>query len=514
MSAHRPPTAQPLRDKNKHMHVNYIKHLMAPMLAAALTACPGARMPTLRNAATQSCGGLADTECDRAKGLLSAATSYGNVAHEFLLDSTSTLAPGRGIQKLAGGAYAPIPTECARPTAGHLTANGDAKSDGAANTEQLDFTYVGLAVDQALVAVDADLAPFLAVGAEGSTHTIRLVALAFVRDRDPQFFEGTSALSSEGNSCQCGRASHFIGSVKYGGMLAFETSVKSGEVHGKAFDLIKAKMSAKSADLRQVSTGGLEVLGLDEMLKGGASRPLKFRVNNPVPVAYAVYPITDVCRFAFPTPEVAPALVDFGELPAGKTATRLVHIQNRASIDVRALYKDQTFALAAQGSMDLPVTLRTDAEHESCEPVVAEESITFVPASKDVAAVPREHAVRLGLRAITGKASAQKRVRIDSGEARRPEYAATDRTTSCPRDYVVAGCRAESAACGDNLSCSSPLYRITAEERANGCHFACSGPNSVLSGGNFCRFDGVTDCRLRCLPGGVSNAQTPTTAAN
>jgi hypothetical protein len=463
-------------------------------LAAAASAsvhCTPGKTPELPNAAKTSCGGLQDAECTRAKGLLAAATSYGNVNHEFLLDTTSAMAPGRGIQKLPGGVYSPVPLECAHP-------KNAAAGDAPPKTEQLDFTYIGLSIDNALVSAETDLLPFLSAGASGSTHSVKLIALAFVQDRDPQFFEGTGALTAEGESCQCGRASHFVGSVKYGGMLAYETSVTTGEVHAKALEFIQAKLQTNSTDLRQISTGGLEVIGLEEALSGKSKAPLQFRVKSPVPVAYAVYPVTDVCKFAFPAPEVSPAILDFGEVPSGRTARKLLHVQNRANIDVRALYKDQTFALPAQGSIDIPVSLTPTAENIGCETTSQEEALTFLPASKDAPVSPKQQSARIVERVTTGKATLLKRESVDTGEARRPDYAATARQIACPRDYVLQACRAEKPECGDKKNCASSDYRVTAEESNGACKFACSGPTSVITGGNYCRFEAVAECRLRC----------------
>ena len=41
-----------------------------------------------------------------------------------------------------------------------------------------------------------------------------LVAVAFVRDLDPQFFGASEEVAFGGEACTCGRATHFVGSVK------------------------------------------------------------------------------------------------------------------------------------------------------------------------------------------------------------------------------------------------------------------------------------------------------------
>ncbi len=464
-----------------------------PMLALGsllLAACPGPKDPL--GAHDKSAGCKDSPECGRAQQLLAAASAFGNVTHEYLLDPTSSLSPGRGIERTPAGMWSVTPTACA-----------DAKSRPEANVEAatIDFSFVGVAVDSTLVGADADITPFVSVGAEGSTHTVRLVAMAFVRDKDPQFFKGTDAISYERDLCSCGRATHFVGSVKYGGLLAYEMTVRKGEAHGRALDFVKARVAATDASLHQTSVGGIEVEGLEAALAGGTSaKPLTFKVKNPVPIAYAAYPVSDVCKFAFPAPEVTPMPVDFGVVPADREATRLVHVQNRASIDLTAYYNDHSFSLPAEGSLDIPLVWRPSAQTAVCEAQTREETLTFVPTNRDAPVVPKQHTVRVVERVQTGNGSIVRREHIDTGEARRPDYAATERTLTCPKDYVPSACRIEKPECGDGGNCSRGGYSIVADETADGCKVKCKGPTSMLTSSNYCRFDVALECTLRCAP--------------
>lgn len=470
------------------------------MLAAfvlGLVACPHPPLdPTLGNG---SCAGLERADCGRARGLLAAASGFGNVKHEYLLDPSSSIAPGRGVQHDAEGTYAILPTKCAQERT-HATPATDAKVD----RSTVDFTYVGVAVDQHLVSADADLGLWLSAGGEGSEKKISLVALAFVRDLDPQFFAASEDVAFAGDACTCGRATHFVGSVKLGGVISYEMRVRAGEVHGHAIELFKARLAAGDTRITQTVVGGLEVEGLEAAMtaspkEAGAPKPLVFRVKNPVPVAYALYPIADVCRFAFPLPEVSPEIVELGDVPYGREETRLLHVVNRAAIDLRATLGDRTFAVPALGSADVPFAWAPNGQALGCETQTKEEILQFTPRDPDVPVTPKTQSVRVTARVRTGKATFKRSEHIDTGVHRKPEYAGTKREWTCPPDYALAGCRTEAAQCGDGR-CTTDGYAVNAEPIENGCRFGCTGPEGLLPGisSMFCRFDAVMECRLRC----------------
>jgi len=479
--------------------------------AGLLVACPSrpALDPGSSPRDAGACAGLDPQECGRAQGLVRAASGFGNVRHEYLLDASSSIAPGRGVQRAGEGAYSILPTRCAqeRGTSGSRT---DARVD----PSTIDFSYVGIAVDQHLVSADADLAPWLSAGGETSEKKVSLVALAFVRDLDPQFFAASEDVSfagggtAAGEGCTCGRATHFVGSVKLGGVLSYEMRVRAGEVHGRALEFFKARLAAGDARITQTVVGGLEVEGLDAALGGPPSdatttsvapKPLTFRVKNPVPVAYALYPLSDVCRFAFPAPEVSPETLDFGDVPYGREETRLLHVVNRAAIDLRASIAGRTFAVPALGSADVPVSWAPAGQALGCEVQTREEVLHFSPRDADVPVTPKTQSARVALRARTGKPSFRRHEHIDTGVHRKPEYAATKREWSCPPDYALVACRTEQAQCGDGR-CATDGYAVNAEPAENGCRFGCTGPEGLLPGFSsmFCRFDAVMECRLRC----------------
>jgi hypothetical protein len=487
----------------------------------ALVACPGMR-PSLDGrgahgggdgAITGACGGLDRIACDRARGMISAATAFSNVKHEYILDPTSSFAPGRGLEKTESGAWIATTTACAEPHAPNKGQSVDAA--------RIDFGYVGVAIDNVLVAADADLTPYLAAGGSAAVHKVRLVAIAFVRDNDPQFFDASDEVTAvEGPvaGCACGRATHYVGAVKIGGLLAYETEVRSMEVHARALEFVKARLEGGDARVTETRVGGLEVQGLGDIGvigggNGATSQPLSFKVTTPVPIAYAVYPIADVCKFSLPAPEVTPAPLDFGEVPYGREGTRLLHIVNRAPIDLFASYRGNLIDVQARASFDLEVRWAPDGDASGCDAQVREEAIVFTPRDPRLAVTPRQQSVRVVEHVRTGRASAQVRVHVDTGEARAPDYAATARDLACPPDFVVSACRTENAQCGaggagsgangagrsSGLACAENGYALSAAPSGSGCHFACSGPSSYLPlASNSCRFDAVVDCRLRC----------------
>jgi hypothetical protein len=478
-------------------------------MGVLVSACPG-RLPIEPHGSpggAGSCAGLEPSECGRAQGLLRAASGFGNVRHEYLLDAASAIVPGRGVQHSAEGSYSILPTRCA-----HERAQAAAASPAPAHVDAstVDFTYVGIAVDEHLVSADADLLPWVSAGAEGSEKKLSLVALAFVRDLDPQFFAASDDVSFSGDACTCGRATHFVGSVKMGGVLAYEMRVRAGEVRGRALDFFKARLAAGDARITQTVVGGLEVDGLDAAIGAGPAsprassalstpKPLTFRVKNPVPVAYALYPLSDVCKFAFPTPEVSPEVVEFGDVPYGREETRLLHVVNRAAIDLRATLGERTFAVPALGSADLPLAWAPSGQALGCETQTREEILQFVPTNGEVPVTPKTQSVRVSAHVRTGKGTFRRHEHIDTGVHRKPDYAATKREWTCPPDYVVAACRTENAQCGDG-KCATDGYAVNAEPAEGGCRFACTGPDGLLPGisSMYCRFDAVMECRLRC----------------
>jgi hypothetical protein len=404
--------------------------------------------------------------------------------------------------------YSVLPTRCAQERGG--PAAHDGTFPARIDPSTIDFTYVGVAVDQHLVAADADLTPWMSAGVEGAEKKLSLVALAFVRDLDPQFFGASDEVAFSGDACTCGRATHFVGAVKMGGVLSYEMTVRAGEVHGRALEFFEARLAASDARITQTVVGGLEVDGLEAAIAGGAGAradagggaaapKIGFRVKNPVPVAYALYPLSDVCKFSLPAPEVAPELVDFGDVPYGKEETRFLHIVNRAPIDLRATLGERTFAVPALGSADVPMTWRPEGDTLGCEMLTREETVQFSPRDADVPVTPRTQSVRLTARVRTGKAAFRRHEHIDTGVHRKPDYLATNREWECPPSYAVAACRTENAQCGDGR-CATEGYAVNAEPTANGCRFKCNGPDGLLPGFSsmFCRFDAVMDCRLRC----------------
>jgi len=473
-------------------------------LPLALAACPSApapidpSKPSAKASHEGACAGLDSPECGRAQGLLSAAGAFGNVRHEYLLDPASAMVPGRGVQRGEAGSFTVLPTQCASSRT--QSAERAARADKV-DASTIDFSYIGVAIDQALVSADADLAPWLSAGAETTERKISLVALAFVRDLDPQFFNASDDVAFGGTACTCGRATHFVGSVKMGGLISYEMSVRAGELRGRALDFVRARVAAGDTRITQTVVGGLEVDGLDGASSTDTSKPLTFRVKTPVPIAYAVYPLADVCKFAFPVPEVSPETLDFGEVPHGREETRLVHIVNRASLDLRATLGEQTFAIPALGSVDVPLTWRPTAPTAGCQPQTREDTLQFYPRDGSAPVTPKTQSVRVVSRVRTGKADFKRHEHVDSGSGRKPDYASTRRDWTCPPDYVVASCRTEKAECGDGR-CSTDGYAVNAEPGQNGCRFSCKGPESILPvlSSNYCRFDALMECRLRCSP--------------
>ena len=464
------------------MRVRRIAFALAVGGAVLALGCPTLRPPEARpKAASQAVP-------KTAEGLLAAATVFSSVRHEFILDPTSSFAPGRGLEKKENGLWEAVPTECAR-TKPRATPKVD--------PETIDFGFVGVAVDSSLVGLDADLTKFFGAGFEVSTRTLRLVAIAFARELDPQFFEASDDVAYAEGNCACARATHFVGAVKMGAMLSYETTTGAFEVHGNALDFFKAKLALKDGTVKERRVGRLEIDDLDK-LDEDSKHPPTFHVKDAVPLAYSVYPISDVCRFALPAPDIAPALVDFGDVPYGGESTRLVHVQNRAAIDLLAIHEGRNFAVPARGSVDVPNSWRPRGDAAFCEAQTREETLLFVPRDDGVAVVPAQQAVRVVEHVRAGKPSVRQVERIDTGDHRKPDYAKTVRDTKCAADYAPRACTVENAHCADKSgACKGEGYAVTATLVDGGCHFGCTGPDALLTS-QFCRFDAVTECALRC----------------
>ena len=90
--------------------------LLAPSLVGAVLACgPSAMKPPVTESHQEGCGGLGGEACGRARGLLAAATSFSNVEHSYLLDPTSSFAPGRALVRADAGMWSALPSACANP---------------------------------------------------------------------------------------------------------------------------------------------------------------------------------------------------------------------------------------------------------------------------------------------------------------------------------------------------------------------------------------------------------------
>jgi hypothetical protein len=415
-----------------------------------------------------------------------------NVSHDYLLDPASSFAPGRGLERLPSGLWSATTTACAQPHAGHAGA-------GRVDATTIDYGFVGVAVDDTIVGADVDIGPYFSAGGSAGTHALRLVAIAFVRDLDPQFFDASEDVTYAGAACACARASHFVGAVKMGGMLSYDVDAKEGEVHGRALDFVRATLEARGAHVTETRVGGLEVEGIDALLApGGSARPrIAFHVSNPVPIAYDVYPLEDVCKFALPEPEVTPVPLDFGDAAYGVEVTRLIHVVNRAAVDVTASYHGTDLVVPARGSADLNASWSPQGDGLGCDVQEREEEIVFSPADATAPCTPKRRAVRVEERVRAGRSSAVQRQHVDTGTHRAPDYRATAFDLACPPDYAPSACRAENADCHGG-PCTSGGYALTATLTGAGCHFGCQGPTSLILPTNSCRFDGVLECRLRC----------------
>jgi hypothetical protein len=148
--------------------------------------------------------------------------------------------------------------------------------------------------------------------------------------------------------------------------------------------------------------------------------------------------------------------------------------------------------------MDIEARWTPQGDAQSCEVVTRDESIVFAPRDAGADVTPKQHAVRVVERVRTGMPTVTRRVRADTGESMRPDYAKTAREVACPPEYVLAGCRVESSQCGGG-DCNANGYALVAAESGGVCKFACSGPSSMLPLKSYsCRYEAAADCRLRC----------------
>jgi hypothetical protein len=458
--------------------------------------------------------GCRTATCTGVEALVAAVSAYGNVRHDFLLDTASALAPGRGLERGADGTYVPVPTACARPRpqqappkavpsgesgAPAVTGAGPPRGEAA-----IDFRYVGVAVDSVLVGGDVDLAGYFAAGGSVEKRRVRLLAMALVADDDPQFFEASEAVTpapGPGGACSCGRATHFVGAAKRGAMVSYEMDVTSIEGHGSALGLFQARLAKGDESVAMTTIGELSIAGLDPGSPGKtASTAMRFEVKKAVPFAYAVYPVADVCRFSFPEPELAPLPLDLGVLPYGMSLTRPLHIQNRAAFDVLVTHGGRELNVPAFGSAELPMIWTPEGSAIGCERQRKEETLAVRPRDAKTPATPRERTVAVPLTVVTGMPSFSKHEPVSTGHARAPDYDKASVDWTCPAGYVVEGCETQLARClSPSGSCMSHGYRLTAEEvDGRGCRFRCSGPKSTIWGDNGCDYTAAMTCALSC----------------
>jgi hypothetical protein len=460
--------------------------ILAPFLLL-LHGCTSPRAATDPRAA---CGKLRGAACTQALGLVAAASAYGDIGVDYALDPSGKLAAGRALERTARGAWRPAPGACARPTAPLP------KPAPQAPTDAIDFAYVGVLIDDALVSADADAAPFAGPD-DPPAHRVALVAFALARDTIPTFVEGASGLTPTADGCACGRATHFAGAARSGGLLTLETTVAAGHLRGRAIDVFRAAIDAGHVPV-ETRLGGLDVRGLDAFVASAAPLPLRFSLASPVPVAVPVYPIADLCRFALPAPDVAPTPLDFGDAPYGTEVTRPLHVTNRAPVALDAILGARTLAVPPRGTLDIPLHWVPDGDAPGCETQTREETILFVPRGARTPLTPTTQTARVVERIRTGPPTVAHAEHLEAPPARRPAPATTQRDWTCPRDFVLTACRAERPQCSDvSRICASTGASITAAQVGNGCHFACKAPpgQDPLA---FCRFEASMECRLRC----------------
>lgn len=512
--------------------------LLLGALASAL-GCPGPPEvpvpPPRKPAGAAALPACKESGCSQAGALLAAARAFSDVRHDYLLDTSSAMVPGRGLSRSAAGAFSPVGLACARPkaepaapavagapaataapaaqTVAAITAAPAATAAPGApapapGERAIDFRYVGIAVDSVLVGADVDLPAYFSAGGTLDRRRLRLVAMALVADEDPQFFEPTeSVVPAAGGGCACGRATHFIGAVKRGAMVAYETDVTAGEAHGTALGLFKARIEAGDRRVTMTSVGELAIEGVEGApvagAKGGgqAFGALRMEVKKAVPLAYAIYPVADVCRFSLAEPEIAPLPVDLGVVPYGAAGTAQALITNRAQVDVRVTHGECTVEVPAHGSAELTFSWTPEGATAGCERQTRRDTFVVQPKDASAPVVPRERAVVVPLQVTTGMPTFSKHEPIATETGRSPDYARASADWTCPAGYVVEQCEPQLASCLSSTgSCNAEGYRLTAEATADGrgCAFRCTGPSSSLWGDHGCSYTAAMVCRLGC----------------
>jgi hypothetical protein len=401
--------------------------------------------------------------------------------HAYLL-ATRDLAPGRGVTRGPSGDRRGSEA-CATVLDGATRASIDPAA--------IDYGFVGAAVDSTLVSADADVAPLLADDSR-APHTIRLVALALVRDRARPALTAGPALVAKGDTCTCAGATHVTGEPKWGALVSYDAPAPRVTHATRAIDLLRAALGDPGAAVRVTRVGSLVVDGLAAYLDGTATRPVAFRVTEAAPVAYPLRALAEACPGAFPAPDVTPSPVDFGVAPYGTEATRRVRVVNRAPFDVEALLGVRTVRVPARSEREVPLVWTPSGDAWACETQTRDEAIRFVPADHARAAVPPEQVARVLETVRTGRPVLTRSERIEAPAARRADDFPAVRDWSCPPDFVPAACRAERPACavsGAPAACAE----VRAETRANGCRFTCRAPDRGI-----CRTDATLECRLRC----------------
>ncbi len=447
----------------------------------ALAACP--RPARVRS---DPCATLDARACERARALVLAALTYQDEQHDLILTAGRVLPEGSGLRRAPQG-WQPVPAACAL-----ASPEVPAASDGA-----VDYAFVGVAIDGTLVAADADLSSLL--GAPPAKHEVRLVALALQAAAPRAWNAGPSlVLKAADDSCTCEGATHFAGAVRQGATLAYVMTAPRDAAHVRAVDFVSAALGDARFAVREANDG-LVIDGLPALLDGRA-HPLAFHVTSPSPVATDAAPLDDVCTFA--APEVTPSPLDFGVAPYGASATRDVHVVNRASIDLEAIVGARTVPLPAHGAIDLALRWAPDGDAQRCETQTRDESILFLPAWRGASGSAGDAGAPTGRRARvletirTGKPRVERIERFERSQSAPARDDKRARDWSCPRDFKVAACRAENAVCGDGHACTTGGYAAVAEPRGDeGCRFDCREPAAP---GAFCRFDAAMDCVLAC----------------
>ncbi|WP_438017114.1 hypothetical protein WMF18_41070 [Sorangium sp. So ce315] len=519
---------------------------------ASAPGCPGPPevppAPPRRPAGAAVLPDCKGTGCSQAEALIAAARAFSDVRHDYLLDTSSAMVPGRGLARSAAGAFSPVGVACAQPktergspsvagapaggaatpgapasgtaTPGAVGGGIAAASTGVAATaaapgapaprageRAIDFRYVGIAVDSVLVGADVDLPAYFSAGGTLDRRRLRLVAMALVADEDPQFFDPTeSVVPAPGGGCACGRATHFIGAVKRGAMVAYETDVTAGEAHGTAMALFKARIEAGDRRVTMTSVGELAIEGVEGAPVAGARGgqafgALRLEVKKAVPLAYAVYPVADVCRFSLPEPEIAPVPLDLGVVPYGATGTAQALLTNRAPVDIRVTHGERTVEVPAHGSAELSFTWTPEGETAGCERQTRRDTFVVQPKDPTSPVVPRERAVAVPLQVTTGMPTFSKHEPIATETGRSPDYGRASVDWTCPAGYVVEQCEPQMASCLSSTgSCNAEGYRLTAEATADGrgCAFRCTGPSSSIWGDHGCAYTAAMVCRLGC----------------